>query len=227
MSIESQVSEAITEIEQTLTEGLSLEPIIERLLMTDPQVVMELLLQHRIEHPVFAQMMLLISKDLEAFAEPEQLYMALAIQMRFNPEALLDVLFERHGTALWLPRVCQQVEGARVGYYHLMYKHQSHARDLPIWCVRYALNGARDGLVAFAEDTGNPIPAAVLYGFNDERAAFQAAVGSFRRNPKSPVLEFLFARVGPNIDAFVARIVEELSSDGRPLPPMLEWWRNQ
>ena len=49
-----------------------MESIIEQLLMTDPQVVIELLLQQRIEHPVFAQMMLLISKDLEAFVEPEQ-----------------------------------------------------------------------------------------------------------------------------------------------------------
>ena len=227
MSIDAMVSQAIADIEQALAEGSSLEPIIEHLLMTDPQVVIEMLLRHRIEHPIFAQMMLMIAKDLEAFVSPEELYLALAIQMRFNPEALLRQLFERHGTALWLPHVCQQVEGPRVGYFHLMHKHQNHARDLPTWCVRYALIGARDGLVAFAEDTGNPIPAAVLYGYNDERSAFRAAVGAFRRNPKSPVLEFLLARVGPQIDPFVAEIVAELKSDRRPLPPMLEWWDSQ
>ena len=227
MSIESMVTQAVEDVEYALNEGQSLEPIIERWLMSDPKVIVELLLNSRVENPVFAQMMLVISEDLEAFVEPERLYMALALQMRFNPEALLKTVFERHGTALWIPQVCQQVEGARVGYHHLIHKHQNHSRDLPIWCVRYALNGARDGLVAFAEDTGNPIPAAVLYSFNDERAAFRSAVGAFRRNPKSPVLEFLLARVGPNIDKFVQQIIDELSSDGRELPPILDWWQSQ
>ena len=54
--------------------------------------------------------------------------------------------------------------------------------------------GAKDGLIAFAKETGNPIPAAVLYGVGDEESGLEAAVGAYKRTLKSPVLEFWLPR---------------------------------
>ncbi len=79
-------------------------------------------------------------------------------------------------------------------------------------------------MIAFAKDTGNPIPAAVLCGVGDTESGLEAAVGAFKRNPKSPVLEFLAAKVGPDLDAIVLQIDERLDEANIERPPMVEWW---
>ena len=96
-----------------------------------------------------------------------------------------------------------------------------------MWCQHYAQQGARDGLIAFAQDTGNPIPAAILYDLKDEGAGLEAAVGAFIRNPKSPVLEFLAAKIGPNLDEIVLAIDAKLDEENAPRPKMISWWLDQ
>ena len=115
-----------------------------------------------------------------------------------------------------------------MGYYHMLHKHRheerSRSRDIPLWCYRYAQQGARDGLIAFATETGNPIPAAVLYEIGAAEAGLKAAVGAFMKSSKSPVLEFLAAKIGPDLDNIVMDIDEGLEAEGVMRPPMVEWW---
>lgn len=222
MSIESIIEKTSHEIQQALEQGQSIEPILEDWFLTNPQVVVQILLEQRVQHPVFANSVFNYAENLEAIVTPEELYTELGKQMQSHADAFMDVVIERHPTSLWLIDVSKLVEGEHMGYRHLVNKHRSHARDLPTWCLQYALRGARDGLVAFAEDTGNPIPASVLYRVNAEEAGLKAAVGAFRRNPKTPVLEFLTATIGPEIETIVQDIVGELDSD--ILPPVLAWW---
>ncbi len=225
MSIESILEQTTLELEKALEQGESIEPILENWFITNPQVIVQIFLEKRIQNPRFAQSMLIFSEQVEAIVSPEELYMKLGQQMQTNSEAFMNLVIERHSTALWLVAVSKEVEGDRMGYHHLVNKHRTHARDLPTWCLQYALRGAREGLVAFAEDTGNPIPASVLYKVNAESYGLRAAIGAFRRNPKTPVLEFLAATVGPNIDDIVQQIIEELDSD--ILPPVLAWWMDE
>ena len=222
MSIESIVEQTSHELQQALEQGESIEPILENWFLTNPQVIVQILFEQRVQHPIFANSVFNYTENLEAIVSPEELYTELGKQMQPHADAFMDVVLERHPTSLWLIDVSRQVEGGRMGYRHLVHKHRSHARDLPTWCLQYALRGAREGLVAFAEDTGNPIPASVLFRVNAESEGLRAAVGAFRRNPKSPVLEFLTATVGPDIENIVQNIVSELDAD--ILPPILSWW---
>ena len=73
----------------------------------------------------------------------------------------------------------------------------------------------------------NPIPAAILYDLKDEKSGLEAAVGAFICNPKSPVLEFLAGKMGPNLDEIVLAIDARLDEEHAPRPKMLQWWLDQ
>ena len=227
----SSVDRAQTQITELLETGKSIADVVNHWIQTDPQVIALLLLEQRIEHIVFAEYLLTIVDYLEAIVPPEELYSALGKQMTLNQETFMDWVLERHPSALWLVSLSRELEGSRMGYYHLLHKHRhvdrARSRDIPLWCLRYAQQGAKDGLIAFAKETGNPIPAAVLYGVGDEESGLEAAVGAYKRTLKSPVLEFLAAKIGPDLDAIVKQIDERLEEADVPRPPMIEWWFSQ
>ena len=52
-------------------------------------------------------------------------------------------------------------------------------------------------------------------------------MGAYKRTLKSPVLEFLAAKIGPDLDAIVKQIDERLEEADVPRPPMIEWWFSQ
>lgn len=224
----SSIDRAQEQILELLESGKSISDVVNHWIQKDPQVIALLLLEQRIQHTVFAEYLLTIVDYLEAIVPPEELYSALGKQMKLNQESFMDWVLERHPSALWLVGLFRELEGSRMGYHHLFHKHthvdRTRSRDIPLWCLRYAQQGAKDGLIAFAKDTGNPIPAAVLYGVGDSESGLEAAVAAFKRNSKSPVLEFLAAKIGPNIDAIVLEIDERLGEANLPKPPMVEWW---
>lgn len=224
----SSIDRAQEQILELLESGKSISEVVNHWIQKDPQVIALLLLEQRIQHIVFAEYLLTIVDYLEAIVPPEELYSALGKQMKLNQESFMDWVLERHPSALWLVGLFRELEGSRMGYHHLFHKHKhvdrTRSRDIPLWCLRYAQQGAKDGLIAFAKDTGNPIPAAVLYGVGDSESGLEAAVGAFKRNSKSPVLEFLAAKIGPDIDSIVLEIDERLDEANLPKPPMVEWW---
>ena len=222
MSIEMVVQT----LQDTLQKGQSIQVLVDAWMEKDPQVIAEIVLSQRIQNALFAETILTVAPQLEVMVPPEDLYLALAPQMRLNKHHFLDWLFEHHATAMWLPSIAKILEGSNMGYYHLLQKHHAHSRDLPMWCYQYASMGARDGIVAFAEDTGNPIPAAILYGLNDHSSGLKAAVGAFKRNPKSPVLEFLAGRIGPDLDQIVLQIIAALEAENHGCPATLKLWRS-
>ena len=224
----SSIDRAQEEIVELLEAGKSISDVVNHWIQTDPQVIALLLLEHRIQHIVFAEYLLTIVDYLEAIVPPEELYSALGKQMKLNQEPFMEWVLERHPSALWLVGLFRELEGSRMGYYHLLHKHRhadrARSRDIPLWCLRYAQQGAKDGLIAFAKETGNPIPAAVLYGVGDSESGLEAAIGAFKRNSKSPVLEFLAAKVGPDLDAIILQIDERLDEANIDRPAMIEWW---
>ena len=215
------------ELRELLETGQPIVDTVGEWMARDPQIVAVILLEQRIVHSLFGECLLGIVDTLEAFVPPEDLYVALGKQMTLNLDSFMNWLLERHGTALWLIDVFKELEGSRMGYHHLMFKHYNHGRDLPQWCQRYAQQGAQDGLVAFAQDTGNPIPASILYSLKDFDSGLEAAVGAFICNSKSPVLEFLAARLGPNLDDIVLAIDARLEEKDAPRPKRIQWWLDQ
>ena len=67
----------------------------------------------------------------------------------------------------------------------------------------------------------------MLYGVGDAESGLEAAVGAYQRTLKSPVLEFLAAKIGPDLDAIVEQIDQRLEEADVPRPPMIEWWFSQ
>jgi len=222
------VDQAEAQITELLETGKSISEAVNEWLQTDPQVIALLLLEGRIQHKVFAEYLLTVVQYLEAIVPAEELYGALGKQLTFNTEALIDVVLERHSSAFWLIDFFHKIEGSLFGYLHLLHKHRhpdrSKSRDIPAWCMQYAQKGARDGLIAFAKNTGNPIPAATLYGIGEPEAGLDAAVGAFTYSLKSPVLEFLAAKIGPDLDIIVEQIDERLDAADVERPLMVEWY---
>ena len=220
----SSVDQAEGQITELLETGKAISEVVNEWLQTDPQVIALLLLEGRIKHKVFAEYLLTVVQYLEAIVPPEELYSALGKQLTFNTEAFIDVVLERHSSAFWLIDFFHELEGSLFGYSHLLHKHHSRSRDIPTCCLQYAQKGSRDGLIAFAQDTGNPIPAATLYGIGDAKAGLEAAVGALTYNSKSPVLEFLAAKIGPDLDIIVEQIDARLEAADVERPLMVDWY---
>ncbi len=221
------IEQVVEELQDTLDVGQSVSGIVDAWMAKDPQIVAMILLEQRVVHSMFAEYLLRIIDQLEAFVPHEDLYLALGKQMTINQETFMDFVLSRHGDDFWLIGLFKELEGSMMGYHHMMYKHQKQSRDLPGWCQQYAQQGARDGLVAFAQDTGNPIPAAILYALGAQSAGLDAAVGAFICKPKSPVLEFLASKIGPELDSIVQAIDLRLKAENAPRPRMLQWWLDQ
>ena len=105
-------------------QGKSIADVVNHWIQTDPQVIALLLLEQRIEHIVFAEYLLTIVDYLEAIVPPEGCTAHLGKQMKLNQETFMDWVLERHPSALWLVGLSRELEGSRMGYYHLLHKHR-------------------------------------------------------------------------------------------------------
>jgi hypothetical protein len=126
------------------------------------------------------------------------------------PELGPDVLrraAERHPAAVWLVKLSRKVEGKGAGAIHLTAAAQrpSFAQS----CVAHAEAGHAAGLLAAAEATGRPEPAAALLAL-DIRLATRAAAAALAVRPDSAVVAHVAAAWGPEPDLLVARVVPYL-----------------
>ena len=102
ITIESIIEQTSHELQQALEQGESIEPILENWFLTNPQVIVQILLEQRVQHPVFANSVFNYTENLEAIVSPEELYTELGKQMQPHADAFMDVVVERHPTSLWL-----------------------------------------------------------------------------------------------------------------------------
>ena len=107
-----------------------------------------------------------------------------------------------------------------------MHKHRhadrARSRDIPLWCLRYAQQGAKDGLIAFCERDWEPNSRPFYMVLERTSQVWKPPWVHIKRTLKSPVLEFLAAKIGPDLDAIVKQIDERLDEADVPRPPMID-----
>jgi hypothetical protein len=191
-------------IESLLERDIDIEGYLIQMLEKAPNNLVETLYQQPLDNPVYWEVVLKIIRELERYTKPEKLYFYLAEQASLPKRKLLESAIKFHEDSSWLVALSKDIEGDDFGKMHIMEKKKS--KNLPQWIFSYAVGGSRKGLVGFAQETGNPLPAAALFRVNAYEDGMDAAVGALRKNPKSPVLKYIVAAIGPDIE----HIVEEL-----------------
>ena len=207
-------------LEERLNIGQSIDGNLEALLSKNPQAFLRMIQIAPIDHPILAKKILSKVPKLEEKMPANEVYELLSRHLPTLQNQVLELALNRHGNDFWVMQISAIVEGERFGYQHLLLKHKSN--DLSLWCKRYAQHGAREGLIAFAKDTGNPLPCAILCQIKAEDEGIKAGIAAFQKKPTSSVLEYLLGAVGPNIKEIASRIAEAF--DEEDLPEMLDWY---
>jgi hypothetical protein len=212
----SQVEHIRHTIEERLRLGASIDEYVEQILCKAPQSFIRLVLGERqIVDEYFRLQVLSCIEELERHVSAEQLFLKLAIQPYYDGPELLRLALERHSDDLWIIELSRIVEGNDMGYLHCV--HKAKDRDFVAWCLRYANQGARQGLIRMAEETGNPIPAAALWRVGAKEDGIAAALKAIEKNPNSPVLEFVSASIGPEFSELISAIRESIPEGKRGL----------
>lgn len=204
-------------IESLLERDVDIEGYLKQMLEKAPNNLVETLYQQPIDNPVYWEVVLRIITDLERYTKPQKLYFFLAEQRALSKGKLLQLAIKYHEDSSWLAALSKGIEGENFGQTHIMEKRTS--KNLPQWIFSYAVDGARKGLVSFARETGNPLPAAALFRINAYEDGMDAAVGALRKNPKSPVIKYVVAAIGPDIEHIVEELFDAFEDD---LPVCLE-----
>jgi hypothetical protein len=204
-------------IETLLERDVDIEGYLKQMLEKAPNNLVETLYQQPIDNPVYWEVVLRIITDLERHTKPQRLYFFLAEQRALSKGKLLQLAIKYHEESSWLSALSKGIEGENFGQTHIMEKRTS--KNLPQWIFSYAVDGARKGLVSFARETGNPLPAAALFRINAYEDGMDAAVGALRKNPKSPVIKYIVAAIGPDIEHIVEELFDAFEGD---LPACLE-----
>jgi hypothetical protein len=126
-------------------------------------------------------------------------------------DAATDVLrlaATRHPAGTWLVALSDKVEKDGAGFVHLVAARRHPSFTAGCWA--HAEAGHAKGLVAVATETARPEPVAALLSAGHEAQALEAAARVLEREPGSPVIAWLAAVWGPDIDALLVRIVPHL-----------------
>jgi hypothetical protein len=145
---------------------------------------------------------------LEQHLAPQGLYRRLVDLAGEAADEVLRLAAQRHPAGTWLVALSEKVEREGAGFVHLM-AAQRHP-SFTACCWAHAEAGHASGLVAVATETARPEPVAALLSAGHETAALEAAARVLERDPRSPVIAWLAAVWGPDIDALLVRIVPHL-----------------
>ena len=204
-------------IESLLDRDIDIEGYLIQMLEKAPNNLVQTLYQQPLDNSVYWEVVLKIIRELERYTKPEKLYFYLAEQASLPKQKLLESAIKYHEDSSWLVALSKDIEGDDFGKMHIMEKKKS--KNLPQWIFSYAVGGSRKGLVSFAQETGNPLPAAALFRVNAYEDGMDAAVGALRKNPKSPVLKYIVAAIGPDIEHIVEGLFDAFEGE---LPLCLE-----
>lgn len=198
-------------IESLLENGIPIEGYMRQMLEKAPHNLVQMMYQQPIENSEFWGVILNMITDLERYSRPYKLYFYLEEQLLVPKRRLLQLAIKYHEESKWLVALSRRIEGDEFGKTHILEKKKS--KNLPQWIFSYAVEGARRGLVSFARETGNPLPAAALFRVDAYEDGMDAAIGALKRNPKSPVVKYIVAAIGPDVDQIVEDLFEAFDGD--------------
>jgi hypothetical protein len=164
---------------------------------------------HAIGGPAMVTAALALAPVLEKHLAPQGLYRRLVdLGGEQVAKDVLDLAARRHPAGTWLVALSEKVEREDAGVIHLL-----AAKGHPSFtscCWAHAEAGHHKGLVAVATATARPEPVAALLSAGNEAQALEAAARVLEVDPDSPVICWLAAVWGPDIDALLVRIVPHL-----------------
>jgi|GEM_PF-1109490 len=177
--------------------GMQNEPVVRGLAERDRVAIAELLIGPRASRgPDWTQLALSVVDVLERALSPGPLYRRLADLAEDQAVTVLSKAVDRHPDATWLVSLSSRVEGAEMGWTHLM--SVSERASFLDTCRAYADAGARRGLLRVAVHTRKIEPLAALAQQADERALVLATAHLFRAEHPPPVAAWLAAVWGPD-----------------------------
>ena len=190
------VRDAIT---AQLRAGASPVPLLEAVGERDPLALVDLVMGPQAPRGADAvRAALAVAPLLESTVAPLGLYRRL---LDLGPDAGPDVLAiaaARHPAASWIVALSARAEGDDAGRIHLRAAADHPAFAAAAWARAAA--GHRRGLVAAAGDLGRPEPAAALAAAGAAAEAAEAAVRTHEADPACPVVAWIAAAWGPDLD---------------------------
>ncbi len=170
--------------------------------------------------PLLVNAALTVLPALEAAIAPKALYQRLVGLSRDTATDVLEHAAARHPLARWMVKLSETVEGPAAGRIHLTSLHDHPA--LAWACQAHAEARHDRGLVAAASVLGLPEPAAALAAEGRADAAAEALVRTIERRPDSPVVAWVAASWGPDLESLLAGTVRFLRD--RPTADALMPW---
>ncbi len=188
------------------------QPVIEavRLIASRDRVALaELLVGPRaVAHPRLLAASLAVIEILEAAIAPKSLYRRLGDLAGGSPLDVLEVAIARHPEAVWLVELSGRLEGRNAGALHL-----AALVDRPAFgafCALYAKAGLRSGLVAAGQHSGRIEPVSSLAQVGAEVELRTLTQSLLCAEPPPPIVAWLAATWGPDLDAFIERLIPTL-----------------
>jgi hypothetical protein len=198
-------------IENALSSGKTVTDILQDLATRNPIALADLVVGPKAPtHPAWVRAAIDVIDVLEGSLAPNGLYRRL---VSLSPETNIEVLSvaaRRHPSASWLIELSRHVEGQQAGLTHLLASvgHPAFAQN----CWEHAAAGHLPGLIAVAEETGCPEPAAALAAQGHIDAAALALVCALRRSHESPVVAMTAAAWGPDLEVVLLKTLPHLRS---------------
>ncbi len=175
----------------------------------EPVALVELLVGPRaVSEPAVVRAALGEVAVLEEAVAPKSLYRRLGELNPVTGPDVLAVAISRHPDAPWLIGLAQKLEGADFGRAPL--RALADHPDFAARCVAYAEAGARASLVVLAGELGRIEPLEALFAVDALAEAQQAALAVLRAHPEQPVVAWLAALYGPEVDRLVERLIPAL-----------------
>lgn len=177
--------------------GVPNEAVVRGLAARDRVAIAELLIGPRAcQGPAWTRLALAVIDVLERALSPGPLYRRLADLADDRARDVLQKAVDRHPDATWLVSLSSRVEGAEMGWTHLV--SVCERASFLDTCAAYAAAGARRGLLRVSIQTRRFEPLAALAQQADERALVLATAHLFRAEHPPPVAAWLAAVWGPD-----------------------------
>jgi hypothetical protein len=147
---------------------------------------------------------------LEASIAPKALYQRLISLGSEAGKEVLELAVRRHSSAGWLVGLSIAVEGDEAGLRQL--RAVSDSPEFIGICEAYALAGATSGLEHMAGSLGRLEPVMALARVGTMGPLARAAAALLYADPEQPVLAWISAIRGPELDDLVLSMIPHLRS---------------
>lgn len=221
MTAKERLQQLREELAAELDRGEAPRALLQRLASEDWVALAELVVGPRApSSPQLVEAALEVLPVLEQAIAPKALYQRLVALSTPTRATVLEVAAARHPLARWLIPLSETVEGAEAGWTHLRSttEHSGFA-----WaCQAHAAAGHVPGLVRASVELGRPEPAAALAAEGQADGAALAIVRMLEADLDSPVVAWVGAAWGPELDPLLSRTVRHLR-DRRTALALAPW----